>query len=57
MNHPVTLQEIFRAKLERRKRLASLPMDQRINLIEQLHELAQTMKTARENLRKSPARQ
>jgi hypothetical protein len=57
MNHPVTLQEIFRAKLERRKRLASLPMDQRINLIEQLHELAQTMKTTRENLRKSPARQ
>jgi hypothetical protein len=47
-----SLQDIFAAKQARRSRLARLPVDQKIDLIEQLHELARTMKVARESLPK-----
>jgi len=47
---PEPLQEILAAKRERRARLANLPIDQKIDLIEKLHELGQTMVAARESL-------
>jgi septation ring formation regulator EzrA len=47
---PEPLQEILAAKRERRTRLANLPIDQKIDLIEKLHELGQTMVAARESL-------
>ncbi len=47
---PGHLQEILAAKRERRTRLANLPIDQKIDLIEKLHELGQTMVAARESL-------
>jgi hypothetical protein len=49
LNHQVTLQEIYEAKAARRKRLAALPMKERVALIEKLHELAVTMRKARMN--------
>ena len=48
---PSTLEDIFAAKQARRKRLANLPIDEKIDLIEKLHELARTMIDARESLR------
>ena len=52
---PATLQEIFAAKQARRKRLANLPIDQKVDLIERLHQLGRTMVGARESLRKPAA--
>jgi hypothetical protein len=51
--NPSTLKEIFAAKQARRARLASLPIDQKVDLIEQLHQLAHTMMEARESSQKS----
>ena len=50
MMTPEHLQEIWTAKRERRIRLANLPIDQKIDLIEKLQELGQTMVAARESL-------
>jgi septation ring formation regulator EzrA len=47
---PEPLQEILAAKRERRVHLANLPIDQKIDLIEKLHELGETMVAARESL-------
>ena len=47
---PATLQDIFAAKQARRARLASLPIDRKVDLIEQLHQLGLTMIEARETL-------
>jgi len=51
--NPYRLKEIFAAKQARRERLASLPIDQKVDLIEQLHQLAHTMIEARESSQKS----
>ncbi len=47
---PATPQEIYAAKQARRSRLARLPIDRKVDLIEQLHQLARTMIAAREGL-------
>jgi len=49
---PATSREIFAGKKARRRRLASLPIDQKVDLIEQLHELGLTMVNSRESLQK-----
>ena len=46
---PESFQKIFVAKRERRTRLANLSVDEKIDLIEKLHELARTMVAARES--------
>ena len=48
--HTTTLAEIFEVKAARRKRLASLPVAERIVIIEQLHELGLAMRAARRDL-------
>ena len=50
MMTPEILQEVWAAKRERRTRLANLPIDEKVDLIEKLHELAQTMVAARASL-------
>ena len=47
---PAMLQDIFAAKQARRSRLARLPIDRKVELIEQLHQLGRTMIAAREGL-------
>jgi hypothetical protein len=49
---PARLQDIFAAKQARRSRLARLPIDEKVDLIEQLHQLAHTMIEARESIHK-----
>jgi hypothetical protein len=49
---PHTLEDIYAAKQARRARLAKLPIDQRVEIIEQLHRLGRTMIEARESLPK-----
>ncbi len=49
-------QEILAAKQARRRRLASLPIDQKVDLIEQLREFGRTMLAARESFPKRAAR-
>jgi len=49
------VEEIYAAKEARRKYLAKLPIDQKIDLIEQLHEFGKTMIEARKSLPKQGA--
>ena len=51
----ITPADIYAAKQARRIRLARLPIDQKVDLIEQLHELALTMVSARKTLPKPVA--
>lgn len=44
MTLPTTLQEIYDSKKERRKILSALPVDQRVELIEKLHEFGLLMR-------------
>jgi len=53
---PVTLRDIYAAKRARRKRLAALSIDEKVDLIEQLHDLVRTMIKARESLGEPPPR-
>jgi hypothetical protein len=46
------LQDIYEAKQARRARLINLPIDQKVDLIEKLHELGRTMVGARASLGK-----
>jgi len=52
---PARLEDIFTAKQARRSRLARLPIDQKVDLIEQLHQLGRTMIAAREGLARPAA--
>lgn len=51
--NPFSIQEIYAAKVERRKRLAHLSIDEKIDLIEKLRELGKTMLEARASLPKA----
>lgn len=53
---PCISKELFAAKQARRIRLANLPIDEKVDLIEQLHQLGQTMIEARESIHKPAAR-
>ena len=44
------LARIYRAKRERRKELAALPVEEKVRIIEQLQELGLTMLAARKSL-------
>lgn len=46
------LNEIYRAKDERRKRLSNLPVDKKIEIIEQLRDMAIALKAARREFAK-----
>jgi len=48
---PTTLQEIYMGKRERRKQLASLPINERVQIIEKLHEFGLMMRNAKADLR------
>lgn len=44
----ITREDLFRAKEERRKRLANLPFDEKIKIVKKLQELSRTVKPVRE---------
>jgi len=44
---PNTLEEIYAAKRERRKQLAALPINERVQIIEKLHEFGLLMRIER----------
>ena len=45
--NPNTLEEIYAAKRERRKQLAALPINERVQIIEKLHEFGLLMRKAK----------
>ncbi|MGA3170257.1 MAG: hypothetical protein ABSE62_04520 [Chthoniobacteraceae bacterium] len=47
---PHTLEDLYQAKRARRLRLAKLPIDERIDLIEKLHEMGKSLIEARKSL-------
>ncbi|MCX6967796.1 MAG: hypothetical protein NTZ46_08485 [Verrucomicrobia bacterium] len=49
--NPTTLQEIYASKRERRKQLAALPINERVQIIEKLHEFGLMMRKAKEDLK------
>lgn len=44
---PFTHEELFRAKAERRARLAALPLVEKVRLIEKLRDTGETLRAAR----------
>ena len=45
--NPTTLEQIYQAKRERRKQLAALPIQERVQIIEKLHEFGLLMRKQR----------
>lgn len=52
---PKTLEEIYAAKAERRKKLSALSIDERVLLMEKLQALGRTMIAARAHLEPTPS--
>ncbi len=50
--NPLTLQDIYRAKAERRTRLAALPFDEKVLIMEKLQTMGHTLRAARAQLAK-----
>ena len=50
--NPLTLQDIYRAKAERRVRLAALPFDEKVRIMEKLQTMGHTLRAARGQLAK-----
>ncbi len=48
---PFTRDELFRAKAERRARLAALPIEEKVRLIEKLRDMGETLRAARQQFR------
>lgn len=48
--NPISLSEIYWAKAERRKRLAALPFDEKVRLMEKLQTMGHTLRAARTQL-------
>ena len=46
---PDTLEKIYASKRERRKQLAALPVNERVQIIEKLHEFGLLMRKAKED--------
>ena len=44
----MTVEDLFRAKEERRKRMANLPFEEKIQIVRELQELSRTLKPIRE---------
>ena len=44
----MTVEDLFRAKEERRKRLANLPFEEKIAIVKELQELSRALKPIRE---------
>ena len=51
--NPLTLQDIYRAKAERRARLAALPFEEKVLIMEKLQAMGHAMRAARGQLSKS----
>ena len=51
----MTIDDLFRAKEERRRRLARLPFEQKIEIVKRLQSVARTIKPIREARRKMPS--
>jgi len=49
---PDTLEKIYAAKRERRKQLAALPINERVQIIEKLHKFGLLMRKAKEDFRR-----
>jgi len=43
-----TIEDLFRAKKERRKRLANLPFEEKIEIVKKLQEVSRVLKPVRE---------
>ena len=52
---PNTLEEIYAAKRERRKQLAALPVNERVQIIEKLHEFGLLMREAKRKFQRQKA--
>jgi hypothetical protein len=44
MQREISAASLYRAKEERRKKLAALPIDERVKIIERLHRFARSMR-------------
>ena len=51
----MTVEDLFRAKEERRKRLANLPFEEKIEIVKKLQDLSRSLAPVREANRKSVA--
>lgn len=47
---PTTIEEIYRAKEERRRRLAALPLTEKVRIMEKLQEAGRTLRAARQRM-------
>jgi len=47
----ISLSDLFQAKAERRARLAALPIDEKIRIMEKLQEMGWSLRAARDQLR------
>lgn len=50
--NPISLHDLYRAKTERRSRLAALPFDEKVRLMEKLQTMGHTLRAARSQLRR-----
>jgi hypothetical protein len=50
MKSNLTFEEILEAKRQRRRDLARLPLDQKVEIIEKLHDMGRTLLAARASL-------
>lgn len=48
---PFTREELFRAKAERRARLAALPFDEKVRIMEKLQVMGHALRATRQQLR------
>jgi len=53
--NPISLSDIYRAKAERRTRLAALPFDEKVRIMEKLQTMGHTLRVARGQLRNAPS--
>jgi hypothetical protein len=53
---PVSREDIFLAKTERRKRLVALPLEEKVRIMESLQKMGRTLMAARKNVAPAMAR-
>ncbi|MEI9897449.1 MAG: hypothetical protein WDN28_27230 [Chthoniobacter sp.] len=51
--NPISLADLYRAKAERRARLAALPFDEKVRIMEELQTRGRTLRAARLRFRPS----
>jgi len=50
--NPISLDDLYRARAERRARLAALPLNEKVRLMEKLQTMGHTLRAARKQLSK-----